>query len=89
MTSAHIGDPHPWTTCSPRCTVRFIKPELMIKVHIGCFDVSLAGWCNTDITTHIVVARISFLVHVLYFFGLIDQKRFHRHTDRSPMEHFQ
>jgi SAM-dependent methyltransferase len=53
----------------------------MLKLHIGCFDVPLAGWYNTDITMHIFVARIPFLAHVLCFLGLIDEKRFQQHRE--------
>jgi len=53
----------------------------MIKLQIGCFDVPLAGWYNTDITRHIIVARIPFLAQLLHFLGLIDEKQFHQHTE--------
>lgn len=52
-----------------------------MKLHIGCFNVSLEGWHNTDVTMHIVVARIPFLAHVLHAFGLIDAQRFQQHRD--------
>jgi Uncharacterized protein conserved in bacteria len=53
----------------------------MIKLHIGCFDVPLAGWYNTDVTMHIVVARISFLAPLLHALGLIDARRYQQHRD--------
>lgn len=60
---------------------RVALAELMIKLHLGCFDVPLAGWYNTDITLHIVVARIPFLPHLLRACGLIDELRFQQHKD--------
>lgn len=53
----------------------------MIKLQIGCFDVPLDGWYNTDITMHIVVARIPFLARLLHAFGLIDTQRYQEHKD--------
>jgi len=53
----------------------------MIKLHIGCFDVPLDGWYNTDITPHIFIARISFLAKVLHAIGVMDQTRFWQHRD--------
>ncbi len=81
MISAHIGDPYPWTTCSPRCTVCSTRPELMIKLHIGCFDVPFAGCYDTDITRHIVIARIPFLARLLHALGLIDARRCQQYRD--------
>lgn len=51
----------------------------MIKLHIGCFDVPLDGWYNTDITPHIFVARIPFLATVLHAVGAMDDARFRQH----------
>ncbi|MGA9407854.1 MAG: hypothetical protein WBW71_12050 [Bacteroidota bacterium] len=53
----------------------------MIKLHIGCFDVPLAGWYNTDVTPNIIVARIPFLAGVLQAFGLIDNHRWRQHKN--------
>jgi SAM-dependent methyltransferase len=53
----------------------------MIRLHIGCFDVPLAGWYNTDVTIHIVVARIPFLAPLLHALGLIDARRYQQHRD--------
>lgn len=53
----------------------------MIKLHIGCFDVPLPGWYNTDITMHIFVARIPFLAHALHMLGVIDDARFQRQRE--------
>jgi SAM-dependent methyltransferase len=53
----------------------------MIKLHIGCFDVPLAGWYNTDITPHLFVSRIPFLATVLHAIGAMDQTRFWQHRD--------
>jgi SAM-dependent methyltransferase len=53
----------------------------MIKLHIGCFDVPLDGWYNTDITPHIFIARIPFLATALHAIGAMDQKRFWQHRN--------
>ena len=53
-----------------------------MKLHIGCFNVPLEGWYNTDITPHIVIARIPFGAVILHAVGVIDDARFHQHRKR-------
>jgi len=50
-----------------------------VKLHLGCFDVPLDGWYNTDITPHIFISRIPFLAYALYRTGKIDSVRYHQH----------
>ena len=50
-----------------------------MKLHIGCFDVPLAGWHNTDVTMHIMVSRIPFLTEIMHAIGLLDEVRYRQH----------
>lgn len=50
-----------------------------MKLQIGCFDVPLDGWYNTDVTMHLVVARIPLLAHLLHALGAIDEVRYRQH----------
>ena len=51
------------------------------KLHVGCFDVLLDGWHNTDITPHILIARIPFLAAILHAVGVMDDVRYRQHRD--------
>jgi predicted SAM-dependent methyltransferase len=50
-----------------------------VKLHLGCFDVPLEGWHNTDVTMHIVVARIPLLAEILYAVGALGDVRYRQH----------
>ena len=45
------------------------------KLHIGCFDVVHDGWLNTDVTPHLMVARVPGLPRALRAAGLISDER--------------
>ncbi len=45
------------------------------KLHIGCFDVVHDGWLNTDVTPHLMVARVPGLPRALRIAGLISDER--------------
>ena len=49
------------------------------KLHIGCFDRSVPGWLNTDITPHIWIARVPLLADVLHFAGMMSAERLEQH----------
>ena len=53
-----------------------IKPQAL---HLGGFDQSIEGWTNTDITPHLLIARVPFLSYVLHSFGIMDRHRFEQH----------
>jgi len=50
-----------------------------MKLQIGCFDVPLDGWYNTDVTMHLVVARIPFLAELMHAVGALDDVRYRQH----------
>ena len=52
-----------------------------MKLHIGCFDVPLDGWHNTDVTMHIIIARIPLLASLLHFIGFLDKVRYEQHKN--------
>ena len=51
-----------------------------MKLHLGAFDCSVDGWCNTDITQHLWVGRIPGLAWLLWKFSLIPSERYEQHN---------
>lgn len=51
----------------------------VLKLHLGCFDQVIPGWINTDITPHIVLARIPGLPFFLYKARFLSQERYKQH----------
>jgi SAM-dependent methyltransferase len=51
------------------------------KLHLGAFDQVHEGWVNTDITPHLLVARVPGLAFVLHRAGVIDARRYASHRD--------
>lgn len=51
----------------------------MKKLQLGAFDQGLEGWVNTDITPHLVVAKIPGLVHLLRGARLLPEHRYRQH----------
>jgi len=49
------------------------------KLHLGAFDQVHAGWVNTDITPHLLVARVPALPWLLHRAGVIDASRYRAH----------
>ncbi len=56
-------------------------PVLSRKLHLGAFDQAHEGWVNTDITPHLLVARIPGLPWALHRAGVIDSRRYAAHRD--------
>jgi SAM-dependent methyltransferase len=54
-------------------------PVLSRKLHLGAFDQVHEGWVNTDITPHLLVARVPGLAYALHRAGLIDARRYGAH----------
>lgn len=50
-----------------------------LMLHLGCFDRSIKGWINTDITPHLWIARVPGLPTLLYRLGKISQGRLEQH----------
>jgi len=46
------------------------------KLHLGCFDRVLNGWINTDITPHILLARIPGMAVLLFKIGVLSKQRY-------------
>jgi predicted SAM-dependent methyltransferase len=51
------------------------------KLHLRCFDAPCDGWYNTDVSPHILVARIPFLPRILRRLSLLGDKRFRQHAE--------
>ena len=51
----------------------------MKKLQIGAFDQGLEGWVNTDITPHLLVAKIPGLAYLLRGLRLIPEERYRQH----------
>jgi len=49
------------------------------RLHLGCFDMPLRGWINTDITPHIWVAKVPALAALLWRMGQIGDERYEQH----------
>ncbi len=45
------------------------------KLHLGAFDQAAPGWLNTDVTPHLLVARVPGLAFVLHRLGVIGAQR--------------
>jgi SAM-dependent methyltransferase len=56
-------------------------PVLARKLHLGAFNQVHEGWVNTDITPHLLVARVPALPFLLHRAGLIDARRYAAHRD--------
>ncbi len=50
------------------------------KLHIGCFDVVHDGWLNTDVTPHMMVARVPGLPRILRRAGMISDERWEKYS---------
>jgi SAM-dependent methyltransferase len=65
-----------------RCARLFVKPvdehaaRRSMKIHFGAFNCPIDGWCNTDITPHLYLARVPLLPWVLHKVGKIPAARY-------------
>jgi SAM-dependent methyltransferase len=53
--------------------------ETSPKLHLGCFDRAIDGWINTDVTPHLYLARVPFLVTAMRQVGLVNEERYRQH----------
>jgi SAM-dependent methyltransferase len=51
------------------------------KLHLGAFDQVHEGWVNTDVTPHLLVARVPGLARALHRLGAIDDRRYAQHRE--------
>jgi SAM-dependent methyltransferase len=49
------------------------------KLQLGAFDQAVDGWLNTDVTPHLMVARVPGLAGLLHAVGVIDDVRYEAH----------
>ena len=49
------------------------------RLHLGCFDLPVAGWTNTDVTPHLFVARVPGAASCLYRLGKLNEQRIRQH----------
>lgn len=59
-----------------------IMSRTATKLHIGCFDQSVKGWINTDITPHILIAKVPGLARLLFILSLLPRTRYDQHRAR-------
>jgi SAM-dependent methyltransferase len=50
-------------------------PVFERKLHLGAFDQAVPGWLNTDVTPHLLVARVPVLPWLLARIGVIGEQR--------------
>ena len=51
----------------------------MRNLNLGCFDQSLDGWINTDITPHIFVAKVPGAARLIRSLGRMTAERYEQH----------
>jgi SAM-dependent methyltransferase len=51
------------------------------RLQLGAFDQACEGWVNTDVTPHLLVARVPGLARALHTAGMLDEQRFKQHRD--------
>ncbi|MGO9752609.1 MAG: class I SAM-dependent methyltransferase [Solirubrobacteraceae bacterium] len=51
-------------------------PVFARKLHLGAFDQAADGWLNTDVTPHLLVARLGVLPWLLRRLGVVGEQRF-------------
>jgi SAM-dependent methyltransferase len=51
------------------------------KLHLGAFDQAIDGWINTDVTPHLVLARIPGLPRLLHWSGRLSDERYRAYRD--------
>jgi SAM-dependent methyltransferase len=49
------------------------------KLQLGAFDQTCEGWVNTDVTPHLLLARVPGLARVLHAVGVLDEQRWRQH----------
>lgn len=49
------------------------------KLQLGAFDQTCEGWVNTDVTPHLLVARVPGLARALHAAGVLDDERWRQH----------
>jgi SAM-dependent methyltransferase len=49
------------------------------RLHFGCFDKPVDGWVNTDITPHIMIARVPLLPRLMHAAGKLSDERLAQH----------
>ncbi len=52
-----------------------------MKLHIGCFNVVLEGWYNTDISIHLFIARVPLCATLLHTAGLMTDQSYGYHRE--------
>ena len=50
-------------------------PVFERKLHLGAFDQAIPGWLNTDVTPHLLVARVPALPWLLARIGVLGEQR--------------
>ena len=51
------------------------------RLHVGAFDVVHEGWLNTDVTPHLMVARVPWVARAARALGRLDDERWAAYED--------
>jgi SAM-dependent methyltransferase len=55
------------------------RAPLPRRLQLGAFDQACEGWLNTDITPHLLLARVPGLAWVAHRLGVLDERRYAQH----------
>ncbi|HWD64310.1 MAG TPA: methyltransferase domain-containing protein [Solirubrobacteraceae bacterium] len=55
--------------------------QLSRRLQLGAFDQACEGWVNTDVTPHLLVARVPGLARALHVAGVLDEERRRQHLE--------
>jgi hypothetical protein len=53
----------------------------MERLHFGCFNRPVEGWTNTDVTPHLLIARVPGLPWLLRRLGRMDDEHYAEHRE--------
>lgn len=51
------------------------------RLQLGAFDQACPGWVNTDVTPHLLVARVPGMARALHAAGVLDEHRWQQHRE--------
>jgi SAM-dependent methyltransferase len=56
-----------------------VSRPLPARLQLGAFDQACEGWVNTDVTPHLLLARVPGLAFLAHRLGVLDERRYAQH----------